>query len=96
MAGAKMAYEVTSRIFGGKGLEVGAVIELTEQQFNSSLYRTRVRKVAGSARPSLEVATPGDDDEKERLIHQLKSLGVSADKRSSVEKLKEKLEEAQQ
>lgn len=35
-----------------------------------------------------------EDEEKESLIAQLAELGVKADKRSSVEKLQEKLEEA--
>lgn len=54
-------YEVTSRIRGGKGLEVGAVVELTTEQYNSSLYRTRVRKIAGqgSGKATLTPATPG-------------------------------------
>lgn len=35
-----------------------------------------------------------EDEEKESLIAQLAELGVKADKRSSIEKLQEKLEEA--
>jgi len=43
----------------------------------------------------VEEQQDGDEDaEKERLIAELAELGVKADKRSSVEKLKEKLEEA--
>lgn len=41
-----------------------------------------------------EVNEPSEDDQKEALISQLAELGVKADKRSSVEKLQEKLEEA--
>ncbi len=37
---------------------------------------------------------PDEDAQKEELIAQLAELGVKADKRSSVEKLQEKLEEA--
>ncbi len=37
---------------------------------------------------------PDEDAQKEELISQLAELGVKADKRSSVEKLQEKLEEA--
>lgn len=37
---------------------------------------------------------PGEDAQKEELIAQLSELGVKADKRSSVEKLQEKLDEA--
>ncbi|CAL1778338.1 hypothetical protein BRC2024_HCTLARHO_CDS_0081 [Acinetobacter phage vB_AbaS_Silvergun] len=41
-----------------------------------------------------EVNEPSEDEQKETLIAQLAELGVKADKRSSVEKLQEKLEEA--
>ncbi len=41
-----------------------------------------------------EVNEPSEDEQKEALIAQLAELGVKADKRSSVEKLQEKLEEA--
>lgn len=41
-----------------------------------------------------EVNEQGEDEQKEFLIAQLAELGVKADKRSSVEKLQEKLEEA--
>lgn len=41
-----------------------------------------------------EVNEPREDEQKEALISQLAELGVKADKRSSVEKLQEKLEEA--
>lgn len=41
-----------------------------------------------------EVNEPSEDEQKEELIAQLAELGVKADKRSSVEKLQEKLEEA--
>lgn len=37
---------------------------------------------------------PDEDAQKEELIAQLSELGIKADKRSSVEKLQEKLEEA--
>lgn len=39
-------------------------------------------------------ADPSEDEQKEELITQLAELGVKADKRSSVEKLQEKLDEA--
>lgn len=41
-----------------------------------------------------EVNEPSEDEQKESLIAQLADLGVKADKRSSVEKLQEKLDEA--
>ena len=41
-----------------------------------------------------EVNEPSEDDQKEELISQLADLGVKADKRSSVEKLQEKLDES--
>jgi len=41
-----------------------------------------------------EVNEPSEDAQKESLISQLAELGVKADKRSSVDKLQEKLEEA--
>ena len=41
-----------------------------------------------------EANEPSEDDQKESLISQLAELGVKADKRSSVEKLQEKLDEA--
>ena len=41
-----------------------------------------------------EVNEPSEDDQKEALISQLAEHGVKADKRSSVEKLQEKLDEA--
>lgn len=43
---------------------------------------------------SEQVNEPNEDEQKESLIAQLAELGVKADKRSSVEKLQEKLEEA--
>lgn len=41
-----------------------------------------------------EVNEPSEDEQKEYLISQLAELGVKADKRSSVENLQEKLDEA--
>lgn len=41
-----------------------------------------------------EVNEPSEDEQKESLIAQLSELGIKADKRSSVEKLQEKLDEA--
>lgn len=47
------------------------------------------------AEEQVEEQRDGDEDaEKERLIAELAELGVKADKRSSVEKLQEKLDEA--
>lgn len=86
-------YIVTAKSFVGK--PVGTVLELTDEQAKSALYRARVRLSDDQGGAKLEVASPGDDGEKEGLIEQLKALGISADKRSSVEKLREKLEEAQ-
>lgn len=52
------------------------------------------REVVKNVQFTEKVDTPSEDEQKEELIAQLAELGVKADKRSSVEKLQEKLEEA--
>jgi len=52
------------------------------------------REVVKNVQFTEKVATPSEDEQKEELISQLAELGVKADKRSSVEKLQEKLDEA--
>lgn len=79
----------------------GSIIELSEEKAASPMYRSRVRLSDDQSAAKLEVATPAggapaktEDEQKEELIAQLKELGVQADKRSSVETLQEKLDEA--
>lgn len=79
----------------------GSIIELTEEKAATPLFRNRVRLSDDQSSAELVVATPTggapaktEDEQKEELIAQLKELGVQADKRSSVETLQEKLDEA--
>ncbi|MDT9702296.1 hypothetical protein, partial [Streptomyces sp. P17] len=52
------------------------------------------REVVKNVQFTEKVDIPSEDEQKEELIAQLAELGVKADKRSSVEKLQEKLDEA--
>lgn len=61
--------------------------------------KAKAVKVADPEPEKFEAVEAGDtelseDEQKESLIAQLKELGIKADKRSSVEKLQEKLDEA--
>lgn len=61
--------------------------------------KAKAVKVADPEPEKFEVVEAGDtelseDEQKESLIAQLKELDIKADKRSSVEKLQEKLDEA--
>lgn len=89
----KAKYEVIRPWFG---VSLGDTVEL--EKVHPSL-KSHVRAIKGEAK--LEVATPNggskpktEEEQQEELIAQLKELGVQADKRSSVEKLQEKLDEA--
>lgn len=64
--------------------EVVEDVQLTEQEPESAADEV-------AEEPAAELS---EDEQKESLISQLAQLGVKADKRSSVEKLQEKLEEA--
>ncbi|WWA79498.1 hypothetical protein Kintu_gp6 [Xanthomonas phage Kintu] len=52
------------------------------------------REVIKNVQFTEQIDAPSQDEQKEELIAQLAELGIKADKRSSVEKLQEKLEVA--
>lgn len=52
------------------------------------------REVVANVKFTEEESEGDEDDQKEAIIAQLKELDIKADKRSSVEKLQEKLDEA--
>ena len=58
------------------------------------LHQQLNREVVKNVQFTKKVAAPSEDEQKEELIAQLAELDVKADKRSSVEKLQEKLDEA--
>lgn len=75
-------------------LSVGKSIKKDEPEVVEKVQITE--EVTESSQAEVEDALDqlSEDEEKESLIAQLAKLGVKADKRSSVEKLQEKLEEA--
>ena len=86
---AKSKYITTRKIIGVKVIPIGSVLELTEEQANHPLYRTRVRKADSTVQ--LEAASPaastGEKERKGKIIAKLKELKIDFDGRKNADEL---------
>lgn len=78
----------------GKSSKKDEGVELPEREVVENVQFTEEVNEPSQAEVEDALDQLSEDQEKELLISQLAELGVKADKRSSVEKLQEKLDEA--
>lgn len=88
--------DVTNNHDTALGLPDGSVIASGETKFIDSWESMRNHAVVSAWVEAgvLSSSASKDADDKESIIAQLAELGIKADKRASVEKLQEKLDEA--